>query len=154
MIEGSRLSKNMDSMDEEEEMDLLLVQSDPVEEEVESSPLPWQALRLTEQDFKALVRRIRENPQCLGSSDGFVRNMLTSTDEALTPRGCRQVIGWILAGSSPNEWLRDLKEKGNSTICGHVRAPSFLLPLLMDKVLATRGGEGRKGGRGEGEERA
>lgn len=149
MIEGSRLSKNMDSMDEEEEMDLLLVQSDPVEEEVESYPLPWQALRLTEQDFKALVRRIREN-----GDGGFVRNMLTSTDEALTPRGCRQVIGWILAGSSPNEWLRDLKEKGNSTICGHVRAPSFLLPLHMDKVLATRGGEGRKGGRGEGEERA
>jgi hypothetical protein len=137
----------MDSMDEEEEMDLLLVRSDPVEEEVESAPLPWEALRMTEQDFKALVGRIRENPKCLRSSDGdggFVRNMLTSTDDALTPRGCRQAIGWILAGSSPNEWLRDLKEKGNSTICGHVRDknPSFLTLLITTGVATRGGGEG------------
>ena len=48
----------MDSMDEEEEMDLLLVPTDPVEEEVESSPLPWQALGLTEQRaLQALHRK-------------------------------------------------------------------------------------------------
>ena len=85
---------------------------------------PWQNLGLEKEDFMGLIKRIRASPTCLKSGEGdgqLLHKLLFSDEEIFTPELCRELVGWILAGTPPTEWLRELSEQGNSSICGHVR---------------------------------